>query len=378
MTYPARIVSLGFVLAWCLLTPAAWAGDAFFAATGTWSAELPEDEAAAKEAAEKLDPLVAAEAATKDMMAKFEEAGKTPSAVIFLDRVKKSRFHGGKDVGDKVKELAGGAATFGHGGCGTYGVTMSDVKDETPTFMVIGLAGEGLDVQGYLSEGKVNYTYLKKETREKAEAGDAEAQKKVADEQALREACFTKGKALGEAIVPPDKPGFVMLLGALHNNWHVTFTEGFVESFGTETPLVGGVGKWDDYVYKDGESARGQMAIIIQGNLKIAAAGKAPKDSNDTHKKALMQSEMAQIHKKTEELLGDTEPEALLTFCCVTRMRNPKLDPADKLKDLRTLWGQDVAIFGGFCGGEIGWDLDGKMTAGGDHLTVMAIAGDDQ
>jgi hypothetical protein len=375
MTYPGRIVSLGFVFALCLLPPAAWAGDAFFAATGTWSTELPEDEGAAKEASKALDPVVAAEAATKDMMAKFEAAGKTPSAVIFLDRVKESRFHGGKDVGDKVKEIAGGAATFGHGGCGTYGVTMSDVKDKTPTFMVIGLAGEGLDVQGYLSEGKINYTYLSKDIRKKAEAGDAEAQKKVEDEKALREACFSKGKALGEAIVPPGKSGFVMLLGAMHNNWHVTFTEGFVESFGTETPLVGGVGKWDDYVYKDGESARGQMAIVIQGNLKIAAAGV---NGANTWKKQILQSEMAQIHKKVDETLGETQPEALLTFCCVTRMRNPKLNPADKLKDLRTLWGQDVAIFGGFCGGEIGWDLEGKMTAGGDHLTVMAIAGNDE
>lgn len=366
MTRRTRTALLVFTLTLALLNSACLAGDAFFAATGTWTAE-PD--------AKDLDPVAAAEAATKDMMAKFAKAGKTPKAVIFLERVKDLPPQKGKAIGDKVKATAGGAATFGHGGAGTYGVTMADVADQAPTFMVIGLAGDELDVAGYLSEGGIQYSYINKKTRDAAEAGDEKAQSEVEKEKALRETCFAKGKALGEQVKPLEKTGFVVLLGALHNNWHVTFAEGFVDGFNTETPLVGGVGKWNDYVYNDGQCAVGQLAITVQGDLKVAAAGKAAKD---TWKKAVLQSEMAEIKKATDAKLGETKPEVLLTFCCVTRLRNPKLSPADKLSDLRTLWGQDVPIFGGFCGGEIGWDLDGKLTAGGDRLTVIAVAGNDE
>ena len=235
------------------------------------------------------DVMAAAEEATKAMMGAFQAARRKPTAVIFLERVTApDTFKGrGQLIGDKVKQLAGGAATFGHGGVGTYGPALTaDLKDKDSSFLVLGLGGANLDVKGYAVGGTIQYSYASETPRPTDPAKLPQWEKDIARENTLRQVCRDKGAALGHTIPAATlaKPGVILLLGSLHNNWHATFLEGFRLAVGDKTPVVGGVGLWNDYVYNDGqpvkdpdgkESPIGQMAIVIRGDIRVSLAGQA-------------------------------------------------------------------------------------------------------
>jgi hypothetical protein len=331
--------------------------------------------------------MQAAEEATQKMMAKFRQAGREPEVVLFFERVT-YRWHRSdkmgvtyQQLGDRIKKRTG-ADVFGHGGCGPYGIVLGEVSDKSPSFQVIGLAGADIRARGYALGGRIDYMYTDRKTRQAAEAGDAEALAKVAREKKLRAVCRAKGQSLGRKIPDLDRPGFVLLLGALHNNWHTTFAEGLGTEIPATLPVVGGVGKWDDYVYNNGQAVRdadekesptGQLAVLIDGDMQVVAAGIC---SENTWKKDIIDREAARVATRVKKHLDGAEPEALLVFSCVTRLRNSKrMDPSKELDVVRKLYGQGPAVFGAFCGGEFGWDLEGKFTSGGDHLTLVALAG---
>ncbi len=330
--------------------------------------------------------MQAAEQATAEMMAKFRQAGREPEVVIFFERVA-YRWHRSdkmgvtyQQLGDRIKQRTG-ADVFGHGGCGPYGIVLGDLTDKTPSFQVIGLSGANIRARGYAVGGRIDHMYTDRRTRQAAESGDAEALAKVAGEKQLRAVCRGKGARLGKAIARPHKPAVLLLTGALHNNWHTTFAEGLRAETPETLPVVGGVGKWDDYVYNNGQAVRdangkesptGQMAVLIEADMHIVAAGGV---SENTWKQSTIDAEAAQIAAHVKKTLDGAEPEALLVFSCVTRLRNSKrMDPSKELAVVRRLYGDKPAVFGAFCGGEFGWDLQGRFTSGGDHLTLVALA----
>jgi hypothetical protein len=324
----------------------------FFAATGF---------------AKGADAVRAAGDAARDMMSRFRAAGMRPLAVLFLERVE-SRRELGAAAGAKVKEVAGGVPTYGHGGCGRYGIPWADVRDDEPSVLVLGLAGEGLEVTAAGVGGGIKYDYSKRpEDRERVKA--------------LREACRSRGAELGRRLPPFRKPGLAILLGALHNNWHVTFAEGVRESLGPDAPLIGGVGKWNDYVYLDGRDLAdvagrktpvGQMLVGVQGDIAVSLAGRACKN---TWRRGTALADGDAVAGKVLAGLGGRRPALLLAFSCVTRLRNCKImDPSVEHARVSGVVGEGVPAFGAYCGGELGFDMDGRFSAGGDRLMMAAIA----
>lgn len=331
----------------------------------------------------KTDVMAGAEEATKAMMDAFKASGKKPGAVIFLERVAEpGKFAGkGKQIGDKVKELAGGAPTFGHGGTSEYGLTLgADVKDKDSTFLVLGIAAPGLEAKGYATGGKIEYSYPAEKRPDDVEKAK-QWEQDVAKEKVLRETAKTRGKQLGAMIPKLSKPGVVVFMGALHNNWHVTFLEGLREAVGEKTPVIGGVGRWDDYVYNNGDPVKtadgkdapaGQLAVVIQGDMQVVLAGAV---CEDKYKKEGVAATIEAVAKKGLAGLNGKKPAAVIAFSCVTLLRDSKvMDPSVLYAQMSKLYGPTTPLFGCFCGGEAGTANDGKFTAGGDRFMTAVIA----
>jgi hypothetical protein len=365
----------------------------FFGATGIAYEKLPSEiaeiaktpdwkrNAAQKKTMKAFDKKVVKKAksmaisATEKMMAKFKAVGKTPKAVIFIERIPLLTKNSGKRIGDTVKETAGGVPTYGTGGAGVYGITFGDeIENSSPTLMVIGLTGKDLDVKAYTDLGRVNYIYTNSSTRKKAKAGDAKAKASLEKETQLRKECKTRGMKLGKQI-SALKNGFVIYIGAIHNDWHKTYAEGMKETMPKGTLMIGGVGKWDDYVYDNGKCGIGIMTITVQGSdfdfaTFGSSAGKAKYNIPG------VKGHTKTVSDKVIAGLNGQKPDVVIGFSCVTRLRDskvmhPKIFNADMKKNL----GENVVLFGNYCGGEIYLDKDGNLDAGGDRLTIVGIKG---
>jgi len=349
------------------MAPQALAAPKVFAATGLST---------------ESDVMAAAEEATRAMMARFQAASRKPGAVIFLERVANPGGFAAKagQIGGRVKELAGGVPTFGHGGVDTYGVVLGpDVKDGQSTFLVLGIDAPSLDVRGYAVGGQIQYDYVSERPRPEEPAAARKWEQGVLREIQRRDAARQRGRDLGEMIPPLRQGGFILLLGALHNNWHVTFLDGLREKVDPRVPMLGGVGRWQDYVYNDGQgltdtagrpTSVGQLAIVVQGQMKVALVGAR---AADTSRLAAVQAMIADVAGESRQKLGQN-PAAAVAFSCVTLLRNTKvMDSGVFHAALAQAYGADTPIVGAFCGGELGIDSAGAFSAGGDRFMVLLL-----
>lgn len=334
-----------------------------------------------KTAGEAALEAMAKEAAA-DMMSKFKAAGKTPKALLFVERIPGvTRFTvpaAGERIAGVLKGAVGDVPVYGTGGAQSYGIGWgADVKSEEPTFIVLGLTGADLEVKGYVHGGKLDFIYNDRRTIDAAAAGDASAAEKVAREQDLRVQYRRAGEEFGKRIPPFASTGFVLLMGALHNNWHVTFAEGMAKGLPAGTSMIGGVGQWDDYVYCNGEAFDGgpvgRIAITIQGgDFDLALFGSSAEKVKFS--RSGIDQHNAEVVAELEKRLGG-KAEAMIALSCVTRMRDPKImDPAVMSEDFVKRVG-NIEIFGFFCGGELFLDKDGTLDAGGDRLVIAGFRG---
>jgi len=357
------------------------ASSTFFAATG-----LSTD----------ADAMQAAEQATADMMAKFKAVKKKPKVVIFIERVDgikiygedTGKFHIPYDIGRAIKKASGAEKVFGTGGAQTYGITWGDLKDEQSSFMVLGLTGKDLEVNGYVDGGILSFCYPGVNTFAKLAAGEHEGIETIHRQKIQRATCKAAGFQLGQQIPVLCKPGFIVLMGALHNNWHVTYAEGLKESLPVRTQVIGGVGLWEDYVYCDGlefhdrsimaaQTVAGRIAITIQGtDFQFATMG--GESVNKTCKEAIDRHTADVAGRLLADLGGP--PDAMIAFSCVTRLRDPKImDPKVLTAMMHKHFAgsssgrSDMQLFGCFCGGEVFLGLEGDFTAGGDRLAVAGL-----
>lgn len=321
------------------------------------------------------DPLAAASAAAGDAVKQFRAAGVTPVAAVFLERLAGVTAADGARIGAAVKKVVG-VPTFGHGGVGTYGLTWQAGKLGDGGLAVLLLGGQGLDVKGYAVGGRIEYD-------------DSDDPAKAAKVRQLREAAAQRGDALGRQVPSLARPGLVLVLGALHNDWHVPFMTALHKRLPAGVPVVGGVGKWDDYVYLDGREMTdaggkptqvGQLAVVVQGNLRLAVC---PVTARDKYKPAVVLEEGLDACRDVRKRLGGaagTRPgsELVLAFSCVTRLDDAKLPgPAAELANIGGVFGPAVPVFGCFCGGEVGTDAEGRLSVGGDRLVICGVAGVD-
>lgn len=240
----------------------------------------------------------------------------------------------------------------------------------------MGLDGKGLNVRGVVDAGMMNYMYINEQKlTKKAEEGDEKAKEDLAKEKKLRAEAKEAGAKMAKEIGEIEGNGFVVLMGALHNDWHVTFGEGLKDALPKGTVVVGGVGQWRDYVYADGASQKpetGRLAIVIEGTgFEIDAFGSV---CEDKYKKEKVEVQDTEVIKKATDELSSGKADAVISFSCVTRLRESKLmDPSIITNRLAEAAGEQAALFGNFCGGEIYLGKDGEYVAGGDRLVAVGI-----
>jgi hypothetical protein len=322
------------------------------------------------------DPLAAAEAAAGAAVKQFRAAGVAPVAAVFLERLAGVTAADGAKIGGRIKQVVG-VPTFGHGGVGTYGLTWQAGKLGDGGLAVLLLGGRGLDVKGYAVGGRIEYDY-------------SDEPAKAAIVRQLRQAAAQRGDALARQVPALTRPGLVLVLGALHNDWHVPFMTALHKRLPAGVPIVGGVGKWDDYVYLDGRELTdkggkptqvGQLAVVVQGALRVAVC---PVTARDKYKSAVVLEEGLDACRHVRKRLGGagpgqgTGPALVLAFSCVTRLHDAKLPgPAEELANIRGVLGPGAAVFGCFCGGQVGTDAEGRLSVGGDRLVICGVAGVD-
>ncbi|MCC7409272.1 MAG: hypothetical protein IT442_14495, partial [Phycisphaeraceae bacterium] len=352
-------------------------------------------------------------------LAKFDAAGKTPKAVLFIERIEgikiyagdKDKFQIPHDIGDTIKRLcaphrrAGDepVRVFGTGGAGPYGITWGkNVQDNDSTFMVMGLTGADLEVHGYVDGGVLQFCYPGVNTVAKLHAGEHEGIETIQRMRVQRTACRASGYQLGQQIPLLRKPGFVFVVGGLHNNWHTTYFEGLREALPPRTQLIGGVGLWEDYVYCDGrkfhdrsiaaaETVNGRLAVTLQGtDFDFYAMGgesvnKFDVEAIDRHTYDVARRLLSHMPPALQPLAspggtssGDSGPiDAMIAFSCVTRLRDPKIMHPAVLTEMmhRHFQSPAMELFGCFCGGEVCLTIENDFTTGGDRLACVAMRG---
>ena len=330
---------------------------------------------AAVGASRNADALAAAEEATSQALARFKASGLSPAAAVFLERSGASPELGHR-IGQRITQLAG-APTFGHGtetkrGQATFSssaVARSPQDTEgaksslSPFLTVLVLGGEGLEVKGYATGGRIEHDDV---------TGPADAVKAGS----LREACGRRGEALGRQVGRVKRGGLVLLLGALGGDWHANFCTALHRQLGGRAAIVGGVGAWDDYVYVDGrelldaagrKTAVGQLAVVIQGGTQAAVQ---PVTFSNRWSPTAVLSEARQACADVSARLAAASPKLILAFGCAEGAPSA----AGQSAALRQAFGHDVPIFGGTFSGQVGTDAEGRLSVGADRLVVCAVA----
>ncbi|HUT02167.1 MAG TPA: hypothetical protein VM031_06920, partial [Phycisphaerae bacterium] len=134
-------------------------------------------------------------------------------------------------------------------------------------------------------------------------------------------------------------------------------------------PLVGGVGGWGDSVYVDGRdltdakgkrTAVGQLAVVIQGDLRVAVQ---PVTFPNRWDPAAVRGEARQAGKNVLARLRPARAKLLLAFGCGESVSAvTSIEPG-------------VPVFGSPCSGQVGTDAVGRLSVGADRLVVCAVAG---
>jgi hypothetical protein len=148
------------------------------------------------------------------------------------------------------------------------------------------------------------------------------------------------------------------------------------------------VGLLDDYVYVDGcevldrsgkPNPIGQMLITIGGDVAAKVCGK--KCAN-TSQHDLVLADDAEVVRAARSALAGV-PKLAIAMSCVTRLRESHTtDPTIEERQLHTLietsdggkHAPNVPLFGAFCGGELGLDLEGHPSDGGDRLMLALLS----
>lgn len=317
------------------------------------------------------DPMLAAREATAQVVSAFARAHAALKAVVFLERVKGVSTADGERIGQAVRAVAK-VPTYGTGATGPYGLAWINAADRESSFLVLGIGGSDVQVNGFVKGGKPSFIY-------KPGGGTRDAKK-----DATLALWRIRGRDLAEMVPADDRNGVALLLGTMHNWAHVELAHGFDEAMPRGLTPIGGCGQWEDYVFADGQPVTdeynfgkptpcGQLAIIIRGPIRLAAAGKACANTRDAE---VVRRDTAEVVQALNSQLRGAAPAAILGFGCVTRLREARLPAQHERHAIADAFGSHVPLFGCYAGGEIGLMNDGVMDAGGDRLVLVAVVPD--
>jgi hypothetical protein len=314
---------------------------------------------AAVGASRNADALAAAEEATGEALAALRASGVSPVVAVFLQRSGASAEQGSR-ISRRIRQLTG-APTFGHET--RKGRTERQKSSLSPFFAVLVLGGEGLEVEGCAAGGRIEHE----------EAAGAEQAGKA---RALRRACAERGEALGRQIARLPRGDLAVLLGGLEDDWHANFYTALHRQLGGGAAVIGGVGTWDDCVYVDGrslidaagkETAVGQLAIVLRGELRVAVQ---PVTFSNRWDPAAVLKETRQACADVLSRLAPAAPGLIVAFGC----REALPEATGRSTALREVFGPDVPILAWPCGGQVGTDAEGRLSVGAGRLIVCAVA----
>ncbi|MBL7134614.1 MAG: FIST C-terminal domain-containing protein [Phycisphaerae bacterium] len=236
----------------------------------------------------------------------------------------------------KTKALKGVISVFskdiviGFAGYGSF--TQGGAKD-TDTVGVLGIGGDGIDVQ----------IAFVKNMGAKGLSFDT-------DKDKLTKALGDAGRSLAKKLTKKADSRLLIAIPDAHSPKNQLFMDGLQDVVGKDFPITGGsISKNDGETflhYQGTLHSDSAIAIMLSGDFKVGLAGRQAKTNDAVI--ATAKSGAAEALKN----LG-AKPIAMIAFDCAGR--KGKLDNLeDELKAFQGVTGKDITLFGCYCAGEFG------------------------
>ena len=214
-----------------------------------------------------------------------------------------------------------------------YGSFTQGGAQDTDTVGVLGIGGDGIDVQ----------IAFQKDMGAKGLSFDT-------DKAKLTKVLGDAGRTLAKKLTQKADSRLLIAIPDAHSPKNQLFMDGLQEVVGKDFPITGGsISKNDGETFL---SYQGQLhsdsaiAIMLSGDFKVAMAGRQAK-TND--------AVIATARDGAAEALKNlgAKPIAMIAFDCAGR--KGKLDNlGDELKAFQGVTGKDITVFGAYCAGEFG------------------------
>lgn len=277
-------------------------------------------------AAHGEDPYLAGKAAAAALQTAM--GGTEPHIVLMVDCYDEAPL--------KKEALKGVASVFPKGvicGGASYGSFTQGGSLGDDAVTLLGIGGDGIAVRAAL------------EIEMGAAGLDMETQK-----DKLAKALTEAGARLAIKVAAAAEDALLILVADAHSPKNQFVIDGVQSVVGKTLPITGGsVNKnagQTFVIYRGKMFADSALAIVLNGDLKVAQTGRQAK-SNDAVLATAMEGSAEALKK-----LG-TKPVAALAFDCGGRMG--KLDNLeDELKAIQESIGKDIPLFGCYCAGEFG------------------------
>ena len=236
----------------------------------------------------------------------------------------------------KTKALEGVTSVFskdiviGFSGYGSF--TQGGAKD-TDTVGLLGIGGDGIDVQ---------IAFVK-------EMGAAGLSIDT-DKDKLAKALGDGARSLAKQLTKKADSRLLIAIPDAHSPKNQLFMDGLQDVVGKDFPITGGsISKNDGetFLHYQGKLySDSAIAIMLSGDFKVALAGRQAKTNDAVI--ATAKDGAAEALKA----LG-AKPIAMIAFDCAGR--KGKLDNLeDELKAFQGVTGKDITLFGCYCAGEFG------------------------
>jgi len=214
-----------------------------------------------------------------------------------------------------------------------YGAFTQGGAQDTDTVGLLGIGGDGIDVQ----------TALVKDMGAKGLSFET-------DKDKLTKALGDGARSLAKQLTKNPDSQLLIAIPDAHSPKNQLFMDGLQEVVGKDFPITGGsISKNDGetFLHYQGELySDSAIAIMLSGDFKVALAGRQAK-TND----AVIATAKAGAAEALKAL--GAKPIAMLAFDCAGR--KGKLDNlGDELKAFQGVTGNDITLFGAYCAGEFG------------------------
>jgi hypothetical protein len=236
----------------------------------------------------------------------------------------------------KTKVIQGVTSVFSKDvviGFSGYGAFTQGGANDLDTVCVLGIGGDGIDVQ----------TAFVKDMGAKGLSFDT-------DNAKLTKTLGDAAKKLAGQLTKKADSRLLIAIPDAHSPKNQLFMDGLQEVVGKDFPITGGsISKNDGETflhYKGELHSDSAIAIMLSGDFKVALAGRQAK-TND----AVISTAKDGAAEALKAL--NAKPIAMIAFDCAGR--KGKLDNlGDELKAFQGVTGKDITLFGCYCAGEFG------------------------